>query len=339
MIIQSSEVNMKAESSSSYDIDIESKSSFETTLLSTENLMQKVNKSNITAIKNPEEPQFFAVKNYEDELTGIKQVPKFIVELILEGFLEIKGIKLYPYKNKDDSSSLEEKELVQRVFKTERSFEYSKKDSVNIEAKGIIKTQNKNIEIDLNISYSKEFYEKHKESIEFKDISFLDPLVINYAGNENALDNLSNEMTFMFDLNNDGIKEEVPLLKSGNAFLAIDKNHNGKIDNGSELLGVQNNLGFEELREYNEDENSWIDENDEVFKDLLIWTKDEQGEDKLIGLGQSGIGALYLSDISSKLTYNTSVNNSIAQLKSSSIYIKKDGTAGLLSSLDFIVKK
>lgn len=338
MIIQSSEVNMKAKSSNSYDIDIESKSSFETTLLSTANLTQKVNKTNITAIKNPEEPQFFAVKNYEDELTGIKQVPKFIVELILEGFLEVKGIKLHPSKNKDDSSSLEEKELVQRVFKTERTFEYSKKDSINIEAKAIIKTQNKNIEIDLNISYSKEFYEKHNESIEFKDISFLDPLVINYAGNENALDNLSNEMTFMFDLNNDGIKEEVPLLKSGNAFLAIDKNHNGKIDNGSELFGPQTNSGFEELREYDEDENSWIDENDEVFKDLLIWTKDEQDEDKLIGLGQSGIGALYLSDISSELTYNTSVNNSIAQLKSSSIYIKKDGTAGLLSSLDFIVK-
>ena len=337
MIIHSSEIDMKSKSSSSYDMNIESKVSFETTLLGTANSNQKLDEINIKEIDKSQKNQFFTVSNYENELTGIKKVPKFIVELILEGFLKIKGVKLYPYKNKSESASSDEKQLVQRVFKAERTFEYSKKDSIQIEAKAIIKTQNKDIEIALNLSYSKEFYEKHTQSIEFEKISFLDPLVINYEGNENALDNLSNEMTFMFDLNNDGLKEEVPLLKSGNGFLAIDKNKNGKIDNTNELLGTQSNFGFQELKAYDIDENSWIDEKDEVFKDLVIWTKNEDGDDKLIALGQSGIGALYLSDISSELTHNTSINNSIAQLKSSSIYIKEDGTAGLLSSLDFII--
>lgn len=338
MKIQSSDVNIESKSSNSYDINLESKTSFQTTLLNTNSSNKKIDDTNTKAL-NKEEIKFYKIENYESDLTQIHKVSKIIVELILEGFLKVKGIKLYPYKNKNEAQPLEQKEAIKHVFKYERTFEYTKKDSIEISSKAIIKTNSKDIEIDLKLSYSKEFYEKHSENIQFENISFLDPLVINYDGNINALDNISEEMTFMFDLNSNGKKENIPLLKSGNGFLAIDKNNNGKIDDGSELFGPQTNFGFEELRAYDNDNNSWIDENDEVFKDLSIWSKSEGGEDKLIALGQSGIGALYLNDVSSELNYNNSVNNSLAQLKSSSIYIKNDGTAGLLSSLDFIVNK
>lgn len=129
---------------------------------------------------------------------------------------------------------------------------------------------------------------------------------------------------------------DLPALKKGNGFLVLDKNHNGEIDNGSELFGPSTNNGFEELRAYDSDGNNWIDENDPIFNDLLIWSKNETGEDTLIGLGQAGIGALYLNEVKSAFTYNKSVNESMAQLKSSSIFLREDGTAGVLSSLDFI---
>ena len=38
------------------------------------------------------------------------------------------------------------------------------------------------------------------------------------------------------------------------------------------------------------DGNGWIDEKDEIFNRLRIWTKDESGNDKLVALGVAGIG-------------------------------------------------
>lgn len=336
MIIKSSDVHMEANSTSEFNIDYKSKSSFTQTLLGTVNSEAKIDDVKTKPLSLSDTKQLYLVKNYESDLNGFNLVSKLIIELILECFLKIKGIKLQPCACSENQGEVKEKQIVHQAFKYERTFEYSKKDALEISSKAIIKTENRDIEIDLNLSYTKEFYEKHSENIEFENISFIDPLVINYDGNINALDNISKEMNFMFDIDSDGIKEQIPLLKSGNGFLAIDKNSNGIIDNGNELFGPQLNNGFEELRAYDSDGNSWIDENDEVFKDLTIWTKNEEGENKLIALGQSGIGALYLNDISSELAYNTSVNNCIAHLKSSSIYIKEDGSAGLLTSLDFV---
>ena len=45
---------------------------------------------------------------------------------------------------------------------------------------------------------------------------------------------------------------------------------------------------------YDKDENGWIDEADEIFQKLRIWTKDENGNDKLLTLSEAGVGAIYL---------------------------------------------
>ena len=47
--------------------------------------------------------------------------------------------------------------------------------------------------------------------------------------------------------------------------------------------------GFSELAEYDSDGNGWIDENDEVYDQLKVWVKDENGKDKLYigGIGNA----------------------------------------------------
>lgn len=345
MRIQSSQVEMQVETTDYFEVNVQSSMEFRSMLLGMAKPTENVEDAEVRPVKEGEEVnQTFSVSNYEEDLTAFERVTKEILELILARFLGLdETTKLYPKEQEpqkpqkgNQEFDLSEKFVVQRDFKFERTIEYIKKDTIDFSSKAIIKTDDKDIELDLNISYSKEFQEKHKESIEFSEVAFMDPLVINYGGSSNAFDNVSEEMTFMFDLDANGEEEELPLLKDGNGFLALDKNGNGEIDDGNELFGPQTNNGFDELRQYDSDGNNWIDENDEIFSDLKIWTKNDKGEDQLIGLGQSGVGALYLNDISSSFTHNTSVEESIAHLKSTSIFVNEDGTAGLLTAMDFI---
>lgn len=56
----------------------------------------------------------------------------------------------------------------------------------------------------------------------------------------------------------------------GSGFLALDRNQNGVVDDGSELFGTQSGDGFAHLALYDQDSNGWIDANDPVFDKLRI---------------------------------------------------------------------
>ncbi|NLO16579.1 MAG: hypothetical protein GX118_00065, partial [Arcobacter butzleri] len=131
--------------------------------------------------------------------------------------------------------------------------------------------------------------------------------------------------------------DKIPLLKNGSGFLALDKNNNGIIDDGSELFGPQSDRGFEELKAYDSDNNNWIDENDYIFNNLKIWQIDEAGNNQIISLAEAGIGAIYLANITSEFSYKQSVDKQTAQLANNSIFLKENGSAGIISEVKFVV--
>ena len=87
-------------------------------------------------------------------------------------------------------------------------------------------------------------------------------------------------MKFAFNLDPDGVKEDLPMIRPGSGFLALDPNNDGIITNGNELFGPRTRTGngFAELSVYDEDGNNLIDENDPVYDQLSVCTISQQGD-------------------------------------------------------------
>lgn len=211
---------------------------------------------------------------------------------------------------------------------TER-LEYEK---VEYSAIGIVKTSDgKEINIDISLLMERSMLEKEFFSLRMGDA--VDPLVVNFEGTAAEL----TERKFEFDLNADGINELINFVGKGSGFLALDKNHDGKINDGKELFGPQTGNGFEELAKYDEDENGWIDENDSIFNDLKLWVKSTEGEDVLLSLRDKDIGAIYLGSISSEFSIKKSIGNILGVIRNTGIFLKEHGEVGTIQHLDLYV--
>ena len=161
-----------------------------------------------------------------------------------------------------------------------------------------------------------------------------DPLVINLDSNVASV----SDMKFLFDLDADGKEEEISFAGRGSGFLALDKNGDGKINDGSELFGTKSGDGFGDLAAYDEDGNGWIDEADSVFKDLKIWTKDENGKDVLMNLKDADVGAIYLGSAQTEFSLNnqaTQQTNGI--IRKTGVYLKESGGVGTVQHVDLAV--
>jgi hypothetical protein len=201
-------------------------------------------------------------------------------------------------------------------------------------AKGTVKTADgKEIRFDLNLSMSREHLEQTDVSLRLGDAKKKDPLVINFAGTVAQLTNTK----FSFDLDADGTADQVSFVGAGSGFLALDKNGDGKINDGKELFGSVSGNGFQELSAYDQDNNGWIDENDAVYQQLKVWTKDAEGNDALSTLAQKNVGAIYLSNVSTPFDLKNGQNQLDGQVKSSGIYLNENGGAGTVQQIDLAV--
>nr|WP_314901096.1 hypothetical protein [uncultured Deefgea sp.] len=157
-----------------------------------------------------------------------------------------------------------------------------------------------------------------------------DPLVLNYDAPVVTL----SDKTFQFDIDADGNKESLHMLNRGSAYLALDRNQDGKINNGTELFGAQSGNGFADLAQYDGDRNGWIDEGDSVYADLKLWLKDASGQDQLLSISQLSIGAISLSYARGDFDLNNQQNQNYGQIRSSGVYLKENGQVGTLQQLD-----
>ena len=210
----------------------------------------------------------------------------------------------------------------------------SESESTTFASKGLVKTADgRNIDFNIEVSMSRAFMSRI-DTLEVQDYIKTDPLMINLDTNIGSV----SDQKFFFDLDSDGDEEQISFAGKGSGFLALDKNGDGKINDGSELFGTGSGDGFKDLAVYDEDGNGWIDENDSVFSGLKVWTKDENGNDYLIDLKKADVGAIYLSNADTQFSLKDADNNLNAEIKKTGIYLKEStGAVGTLNHVDLVV--
>ena len=207
-------------------------------------------------------------------------------------------------------------------------------EQTSFSAQGTVRTSDgREISFDLQLMMSREFYQETNLSVRAGDAVRKDPLVINFNGTTAQL----TDAKFAFDIDADGKQDSISFVAPGSGFLALDRNNDGKINDGNELFGAKSGDGFGDLAQYDMDGNQWIDENDEIFADLRIWTRDISGGDRLTTLTVHKVGALYLGNVASPFSIKDANNTELGQVRASSLYLDEDGNPGTLQQIDLSV--
>ncbi len=196
---------------------------------------------------------------------------------------------------------------------------------------GTVRTSDgRQIQFNVNVGMSRQFQQYYEQNMELDAFSMCDPLVINLDTDVAQL----SDQNFYFDIDGDGVLDEVSQLGAGSGYLALDKNGDGVINDGNELFGTASGNGFKDLAQYDEDGNGWIDENDAIWSQLKIWCKDENGNDVLYKLADKGVGAICLQNVSTDFTMKGEDGRTKGAIRNSGVFLYENGNVGTVQHVD-----
>ena len=154
-----------------------------------------------------------------------------------------------------------------------------------------------------------------------------DPLVIDINGDGFTTTGI--EQGAKFDINADGVLDQVSVSKGDDAFLAYDRNNNGIIDDGTELFGDQNGHanGFANLASYDENFDGKIDASDQIFNSLLMMRL-EDNKQFISALSDTDIKSINLGY--KNISGTTASGDSVVQI---SDYQNSKGQKGVIADL------
>ena len=276
------------------------------------------------------------------------QSMKFIVSLNKEPevgkFVKVSvGKKTYKFMNFSETNYTID-EGVENVFGAQAEYEYVWNDDT-------VKEEDEKFKVTANIvdksdGLKASVIKNGNGTIIDDDPEDVDPIIIDL--NKNGITSTKLNNTIYFDHDNNNFKEASSWIDKGDAFLALDKNSNGLIDNGNELFGnhtisntrfkYTNNKatnGYEALKAYDLNGDNVIDSKDEIYDKLLLWKDSNQNaitdKGELIKLKDSGI-------VSIDLNYkNTSIDEKGNTIKQSSTVTFEDGSTTIANDVWFEV--
>ena len=213
------------------------------------------------------------------------------------------------------------------------AFSYEERECTSYSAAGTVKcADGREISFNVDLNMSRSFSLYYERAVRTNPISvpLFDPLVLNLDGP--AAD--FGDQTILFDLDSDGSLDEISAPTDGSAFLALDKNEDGTINDGSEFFGTKSGDGFSDLARYDSDGNGWIDEADPIFEKLRIFVCDENGNQKLYSLKDKGLGAICLSSADTDFDLRSADNSLKGRIRKSGVFLYENGGVGTIQHVD-----
>ncbi|MBO4375666.1 MAG: hypothetical protein J5811_00075 [Lachnospiraceae bacterium] len=212
----------------------------------------------------------------------------------------------------------------------EENYSYTEYEAYSFSTAGtVVDSTGREIQFNLDVSMSRTFYAEYGQTFA-QNVNFCDPLVINLDSEVAEI----SDQKFFFDLDCDGVKDEIHAFGPGTGMLALDLNEDGVINDGGELFGTKTGDGFYDLSKYDSDRNGWIDENDEIWNKVKIWIKEADGTDTLYSLADKGVGAIYLGRAGTNFHYKDDDNLDTARLRSTGMFLYESGVAGTMQQVD-----
>lgn len=205
---------------------------------------------------------------------------------------------------------------------------YQKTSSLEFQSSGKITTEDgREIEVSLDLSI------RHSETyqrIRLPDSILLDPLVLSFDDGFSTLSGGS----FSFDLDADGVLDNIAALSGGSGFLSLDLNDDGLINDGSELFGPISGNGYQDLAIYDKDKNLWIDESDPIFDQLRIWMGAGSENATLVSLREAGVGAISLGQVETDFELHGDQGELFGRIARAGLFLMENGEAKSLQELD-----
>ncbi len=165
----------------------------------------------------------------------------------------------------------------------------------------------------------------HTEEMTLKIGKPKDPLVIDLTGTGFDLTGIENGT--VFDLNNDGHAEKSATVAGGTGLLWMDRDGNGKLDNGSELFGDSATAptGFDALSLSDANHDGVIDKMDPDYEKIRI----HMANGAELSLFQARVTALHVAHVNAESALGQN------RLDALGIFQREDGTLGALGEVQF----
>lgn len=206
-----------------------------------------------------------------------------------------------------------------------------REENVDISTKGKVETEDgRVIDLSLDLKLSRTEYVRQTVDAGIVSARFIDPLVLSFTDGIRVLES----GRFMFDLNGDGGSEEISCLGSGSGYLVLDRNGDGRVNDGLELFGPATGFGYGELAGYDSDGNLWIDDNDPVFARLQLWMGAGSKDARLVSLKEAGVGALSLSHTGVGFDLKGADGRVLGRVQRSGIFLSEAGEVRPMAEID-----
>jgi hypothetical protein len=169
------------------------------------------------------------------------------------------------------------------------------------------------------------------------------PIILDLNGD--GVKTLSINSGVKFDLFAEGGAISTGWVSSGDGLLVLDRNHDGQINDGSELFGTATKLangqsapdGYAALRELDSNADGVIDSKDAAFNDLKVWV-DGNSDGITEGGELKSLSALNIASINANAQVGTATNNGNL-LGLTSTYQTTDGASHQAADVWFLADK